>query len=119
MALRPLAYVAVLGATLALAGTAAAHHGWGSYDVAKAFTISAPVDHLDWSNPHAHIQLKYENETWEATLAPLSRMAARGLSPDALKPGTVVQVFGYPSTRTAHEMRAERITIAGESYELR
>jgi len=28
-------------------------------------------------------------------------------------------VEGYPSTRNQHEMRAERITVAGQAVELR
>ena len=36
-----------------------------------------------------------------------------------LKPGTVISAEGYPSTRTEHEMRAERITIDGKIYEMR
>ncbi|MFG1461961.1 DUF6152 family protein [Xanthobacter sp. DSM 24535] len=119
MALRHFSLPAATAVIVALAGSAAAHHGWGSYDVSKAFTIAAPVEQIEWANPHAHLMLKYQGETWEATLAPLSRMAARGLSPDALKPGTPVEVFGYPSTRTVHEMRAERITVGGTTFELR
>lgn len=106
-------------AALAFATPAAAHHGWGSYDVAGAFTITAPIDHLDWSNPHAHLRLKHNGAEWEATLAPLSRMQLRGLSEAMLKLGTVVSVEGYPSTRTPNEMRAERITVAGKTVELR
>jgi hypothetical protein len=63
--------------------------------------------------------LKYQDATWEATLAPLSRMQARGLSEEMLKPGTPVTVLGYPSTRNEHEMRAERIIVAGKTVELR
>jgi hypothetical protein len=33
--------------------------------------------------------------------------------------GTVVSIEGYPSTRTPNEMRAERITVAGKTFELR
>jgi hypothetical protein len=101
------------------AGAASAHHGWGSYDASKAFTISAPVERLDWADPHAHIMLKYQGATWEAVLAPLGRMQARGLSEEMLKPGTPVAIFGYPSTRNQYEMRAERITVAGKTVELR
>ena len=36
-----------------------------------------------------------------------------------LKPGTPVVVEGYPSTRNEREMRAERITVAGKTVELR
>jgi hypothetical protein len=106
-------------AAVVMAGAASAHHGWGSYDASKPFTINAPIDTLVWEDPHTHITLKYEGVTWEATLAPLFRMQARGLLADMLKPGTAVVVEGYPSTRNAHEMRAERITVAGKSVELR
>jgi hypothetical protein len=102
-----------------MAGAASAHHGWGSYDASKAFTISAPVETLSWADPHVHIMLNYEGATWEATLAPLFRMQSRGLTKDMLKPGTPVVVVGYPSTRNEHEMRAERITVAGKTVELR
>ncbi|WP_018184030.1 DUF6152 family protein [Kaistia granuli] len=109
-----LSFAAVLSA-----GTASAHHGWGSYDAARVMTIEAPVEMLSWANPHAHIMLPYEGATWEATLAPLSRMQARGLTEADLAPGTVVSVVGYPSTRNEHEMRAERITANGKTVELR
>ena len=105
--------------TVASVGAASAHHGWGSYDATKVFTINAPVETLSWTDPHTHITLKYQGDTWEATLAPLFRMSARGLSQDMLKPGTTVAVEGYPSTQKAHEMRAERIIVAGKTVELR
>ena len=106
-------------AAILSAGAASAHHGWGSYDASKVLTISAPVETLSWADPHARIMLEYEGATWEATLAPLSRMQTRGLSEEMLKPGTPVVVLGYPSTRNPHEMRAERITVAGKTVELR
>jgi hypothetical protein len=105
--------------TAAAVGAASAHHGWGSYDATKALKISAPVETLTWADPHTHITLKYEGDVWEATLAPLFRMQARGVTQEMLKPGTVVTVEGYPSTQKQHEMRAERIMVAGKSVELR
>jgi hypothetical protein len=110
---------ALIIAIVFMAGAASAHHGWGSYDASKGFTISAPVETLSWADPHVHLMLKYEGATWEATLAPLFRMQSRGLTKDMLKPGTPVVVVGYPSTRNEHEMRAERITVAGKTVELR
>jgi len=110
------AAVLVLGLTPALAF---AHHGWGSYDSAKKFTIESPVEHVVWQNPHVHVTLKYQEATWEVTLAPVSRMTRRGVEETMLTPGTVIAAEGYPSTRTEHEMRAERITIAGKVYEMR
>ena len=117
MTARPFALaLAALGLA---AGGALAHHGWGSYDAAKKFTIASPVERLAWQNPHVHIHLQHDGATWEAVLAPPFRMDARGLSPDLIKAGTRVEVEGYPSTQHPHEMRAERITVAGKTFELR
>ena len=104
---------------MSLAGAAYAHHGWGSYDAAKVLTVTAAVERLEWQNPHVHIDLKHEGATWEAVLAPPFRMDARGLSTDLIKAGTTVTVVGYASTRSEREMRAERITVAGKTFELR
>ncbi len=107
-------------AALALAGGGAfAHHGWGSYEAAKKFTIASPVEHLAWQNPHVHIHVTHQGATWEAVLAPPFRMQARGLSPELIKTGTKVQVEGYPSTQTQRELRAERIVVGGKTFELR
>jgi uncharacterized protein DUF6152 len=110
------AAVLALGLSPALAF---AHHGWGSYDSAKKFTIEAPVEHVVWQNPHVHVMLKYQDATWEVTLAPVSRMTRRGVAEDMLKVGAVISAEGYPSTRNEHEMRAERIIIDGKIYEMR
>lgn len=96
-----------------------AHHGWGSYDATNPMTIEAPVQSLLWENPHGELALPHRGEQWHVTLAPLSRMALRGLSPELLQPGTVVAAHGYPSRRNPNEMRAERLTVGGETYELR
>lgn len=104
---------------VAATAAASAHHGLGSYDSAKKFTIEAPIEMVAWQNPHAHVMLSYENATWEVTLAPISRMQNRGLTEDMLKTGAVIAAEGYPSTRREHEMRAERITVGGKVYEMR
>ena len=47
-------------------------------------------------------------------------MATRRAAGEALiKAGTPVVIVGYPSTQQPHEMRAERITVAGKTVELR
>lgn len=102
-----------------VAGAALAHHGWGSYDATKTFTMTGRVKMMEWANPHAHIMMDHQGASWEATLAPVSRMQARGLTEDMIKPGTTVSIEGYPSTRTPHEMRAERISVGGKTFELR
>jgi hypothetical protein len=46
-------------------------------------------------------------------------MDNRGLTRDMLLPGTTVTVVGYPNRNNPEEMRAERITVAGKTVELR
>lgn len=57
-------------------------------------------------------------KTGTAILAP-SRMQARGLPSDAIKPGTKATVAGYPSRSNPDEMRIERIIINGKTIKLR
>ncbi len=104
---------------LSTGGLAYAHHGWGSYDAAKTLTVTSSVQSVEWQNPHVMLMVRYENKDWHAVLAPPFRMSARGLEPDMLKPGTQVTLVGYPSTREDAELRAERITVAGKTFELR
>ncbi|KLK94496.1 hypothetical protein AA309_03380 [Microvirga vignae] len=112
-------FVLSLSSTLLTSGIAFAHHGWGSYDASKQFSITSTVQRADWQNPHVMVVVTHANKNWEAVLAPPFRMSARGLEPDMIKPGRQVTLEGYPSTRVENEMRAERITVGGKTFELR
>jgi hypothetical protein len=46
-------------------------------------------------------------------------MTNRGLPGEMLRAGTKARVVGYPSRNDPGEMRAERITIADKTVELR
>ena len=108
-----------LAATAFLAVGAAAHHGWGSYDAAKKFTLESTVKHVEWNNPHVHLMADYQGASWTLILAPVSRMERRGMSASMLAVGASFAAEGYPSTKVEHEMRAERITVGGKTTELR
>lgn len=113
----------ILIRSLALSGLIAtpalAHHGWSSYDSAKMFTIEGLVLEASYANPHGSIYLEHEGKRWEIVLAPPSRMGARGLEEADIAVGKTVKAEGYPSTRVATEMRAERITAGPKTVELR
>ena len=111
--------IALAIAAALLPGAAWAHHGWSSYDAAKTVKITAPIDKLEWGNPHSMIWLKQDGVQKEIYLAPISRMMTRGLEPDALKAGKSVTIEAYASTANNNEMRAERITVDGKTFELR
>ena len=102
-----------------VAGSAFAHHGWGSYDAAKPVTVEGAILTSKYENPHATVTVRSEGKVWTVTLAPTSRMSSRGASEKIVAVGKQVSAYGYPSTVTPDEMRAERITVEGKTYEMR
>ena len=112
--------VTVVGAGLLLgAATAFAHHGWSGYDAGKELTLSGTIEAAGYEHPHGGVRLKTPGKTWNVVLAPPSRMENRGLKREMLAPGIAATVVGYPNRTDPDELRAERITIAGKTTELR
>ena len=104
-----------------LTGTAWAHHGWTGYEE-KEETVTGTIREASYENPHGSVRLQAEGpngKSWLVVLAPTGRMTDRGLTREALKVGTTATVVGYVHRTTRDEMRAERITIAGKTTELR
>ncbi|MBB3263992.1 hypothetical protein FHW79_001607 [Azospirillum sp. OGB3] len=114
---RPLALAALLSASLAW--PAAAHHGWGGYESGQEMTLTGTVQQIAFNNPHAMLNLQVDGKLWHVVLAPPSRMSTRGLAADSIKPGQTVTVVGYPAKSDPAELRAERITAADKTIELR
>jgi hypothetical protein len=106
-------------ALLLLAVPAAAHHGWGSYDASRTIVVQGPIETVRYSNPHATVTVKTAEKVWTVTLAPISRMQARGASAELVALGKTLKAEGYASKNDPTEMRAERITIDGKTVEMR
>lgn len=104
---------------LAGAGPLAAHHGWSGYDSASPLTLDGVIETVAYQNPHVMITLKTPERDWHVVLAPPSRMLSRGLPDGSLKAGDTVRLVGYAHRREQGELRAERITVAGKTVELR
>jgi Family of unknown function (DUF6152) len=102
-----------------LTSAAFAHHGWGSYDANKPLTVTGPILTSKFENPHATITVQGGDKVWTVTLAPISRMSGRGATERVVAVGQNVSAYGYPSTVEKDEMRAERITVNGKTYEMR
>lgn len=104
---------------LFLAVPASAHHGWGSYDADNPMTIEGVIGEVALQNPHGEMTLKLEGEDWLITLAPLSRMNARGATADILRAGTPITAYGYPKRDGSREIRAEWIEVGDQRFQLR
>ncbi len=106
-------------AAILAAGTASAHHGWGSYDASKVVVIEGKVLESAYEFPHGEMIMELNGKKWTVTLAPPSRMQSRGLARDDIAVGKTLKAEGYPSTVRENEMRAERVTVNGKVIEMR
>src|ERR1700693_6660979 len=80
-----------------LTGTAAAHHGWGSYDPSKVITLEGPVLELRYEFPHGEIVMEGQGKRWNVVLAPPSRLSIRGVERADIAVGKRLKAEGYPS----------------------
>jgi hypothetical protein len=104
---------------ICIALPASAHHGWGSYDADHPMTIEGVIEEIVLRNPHGEMIVLHEGKPWLITLAPLSRMNARGATKDVLRKGTMVIAYGYPKMDGTPEIRAEWIEVNGQQFQLR
>ena len=110
---------AALAALSLIPALALAHHGWSEYDSTKLLKLSGRIVEFGYEHPHGFIRLETPGKTWLCVLAPPSRMEARGLAKELLKPGAGATVEDYANRGKPEEMRAERITVDGKTVELR
>ena len=115
------AAIAALGliAVLAAPAPALAHHGWSSYDSGREMTLTGTIAESGYEHPHGYVRLQAGGKVWVVVLAPPPRMENRGLPREALRAGATATVVGYPKRDDPDELRAERITVAGKTTELR
>ncbi|MDO6414247.1 DUF6152 family protein [Sphingomonas sp. BIUV-7] len=108
----------LLVATL-IPAAALAHHGWSTYDPDKPVSVTSKLSEVSWSNPHATAKVAYQRRTWDVVLAPVARMETRGLTPAMLKSGKPVTLEGQVRKDGTPEMKIDRLTLDGRTYELR
>lgn len=106
-------------AVMVMAASVAAHHGWSSYNQEDVRKVTGKITKMTYEMPHGTIVLEVDGKAWEVVLAPPTRMTNRGLTKEMIAVGATVSVEAYPHREIANEMRAERITAAGKTVELR
>ncbi len=109
--------LAVLGASLVVAGPAFAHHSMSMYDSRRDTTFKAVVTEFDWANPHSHIIFTATDEhgnveKWDAEGPGPNRLANHGWSKDTLKPGDQVTIIGNCNKDGSPTMRFEKVILA-------
>jgi Family of unknown function (DUF6152) len=110
----------VFAATLiALPFAALAHHGWGSFDPAKVLDHTGTIARSVYANPHGTLYMMKDGAEMTIELAPVSRMDARGLTPDDITAGKSLRVYAYQNVNNARLYRAEWLEVNGKRIELR
>ncbi|BAT58071.1 hypothetical protein GJW-30_1_00585 [Variibacter gotjawalensis] len=108
----------LLAASLALTAPTFAQQGWDDYET-KLITVSGAIIQSRYETPNAAIGVDTPEKMWTVVLAAPSRMTSRGVSADMISLGRSVIVQGYVSKTDKDEMRAERITVNGKTFEMR
>lgn len=96
----------LLAAGMLIAGTtAAAHHSFAMFDLARHITIKGAVAEYHWINPHAHIIVNVPAGAgieagwvgeWDVECASTQIMGLQGWSRTTFKPGDQVTLVGSP-----------------------
>ena len=111
-----IASAVVLG--LVPAAPLAAHHGW-AWATGEEFELTGTVKQVRHGNPHGTMRLSTPSGEWTVEIGQPWRNEQAGLTPQLLRPGTRLLVHGHRSARKGERlMKAERIVIAGRSYNL-
>jgi len=96
----------------------AGHHGW-AWATNEEFELSGTVKDVRNGNPHGVMHLSTRSGEWTVEIGQPWRNEPAGLTPQLLRPGTALLVHGHRSARKGERlMKAERIVIAGKSYNL-
>lgn len=90
-----------------------------TYDSNHPITVEGAILNSTFEDPNTTISVKGTDKIWTVTMAPTSRMVERGVQAEVLAVGKKISAYGYPSTVEMNEMRAERITVDGKTYQLR
>lgn len=113
------AVVAAGVAPMLAGGLAEAHHGWG-WATDQEFELTGVIVGVKLGNPHGELTLAVpDGEEWVVEIGQPWRNQNAGLTEELLAEGTEVTAHGHRSAKPDEPlMKAERLVIAGESYNL-
>jgi Family of unknown function (DUF6152) len=93
----------VLFGFLAAGASLQAHHAVaGVYDLNKEVVLEGRLKKLNFTNPHASIELTVPNKDgtftdWKLTTASVTNLTREGINKDSMKPGEILKVVILPA----------------------
>ena len=111
-------YALPLAAMLLLSQPSWAHHGW-DWAVDEEFEVSGRIVEVRLGYPHGEVDIQVGEERWVVEVGQPYRNTDAGLSDSLLAKGVWITVHGHRSARAGERLvKAERVVIGGESYNL-
>ena len=108
---------AVIGAGLATIQPLRAHHSEAAeYDSTKPVKVTGTIKKVEWQNPHVWFYVDVKDEkgavtTWGFSAAPPGALLRRGITKDALKIGSVVNVEGARARDGSNNASGRSVTF--------
>lgn len=106
-----------------VAGSAQAHHGFGSFDSsADLFTLEGVVTGVEFINPHSWVYLTVTDEdgdsqNWRCEIRAATVLIRSGWSPDMFVNGESISITGLPDRNDPRSCYLSNITFAdGRSF---
>ena len=104
--------IAGVGALLATATPAVAHHSRGMFDMTRNITYRGVVKEYRWQNPHSHVVIIVGADatdrsligTWDVEASSISIMRSMGWSRDTFKPGDRITVVAHPNRNSTNDV---------------
>ena len=121
MRFRIVAFVAIVGAALALPARSFAHHSvQAQFDVSKQFSISGTVARVEFVNPHSYLTINVKGDDgkivkWAFEMTGLGGLRRAGLSRadrGGLKPGDQITVTALAARDGSNSGLAQVIKMA-------
>ena len=96
-----------------------AHHGW-SWAVDEQSTLEGTIKDVSMAPPHPSLHVTDAGGTvWFVELSNPSQTARAGFTATSAKPGDIVIVLGNRDKDVSkNHMKAVRVTIGGQTYDL-
>src|SRR3989442_8667012 len=102
MKMRAAGLVVLCGALMAGAGLEAHHAVAGVYDLNKEVVLEGRLKKLNFTNPHASIELSVPDKDgkvtdWILTTASVTVLTREGINKSSMKPGEILKVTVLPA----------------------
>jgi len=116
--MRLLAAAAVTLALIVPSVPASAHHAFAAeFDVNKLITMTGVVTKVEWTNPHAWLNISVTDAggavtVWSLELASPNGLMRKGWTRNSVKPGDKITVMGYEAKDGSKMANTRSVTLS-------